>query len=158
MVGEYIRTGHFWKLSIIALLALFLLVTAWSLVRAVRGVSRVVDADYYRHGLDYNRERHGVAVAERRGWHMQSAFDDGRLTVKVADGSGAPVGGGVMTLNLAAPVAPGNGPTLQVSLLVEGRPGVYSAGLQLSRGDELRGTLVFARGDAAMTGKVVVLN
>lgn len=153
-----VRTGHFWKLSIIALLALFLLGTAWSLVRAVRGVSRVVDSDYYNHGLDYDKERQGGAVAERRGWRMQSAFAEGRLTVRVADRSGAPVGGGVMTLNLAAPVAPGNGPLLPVSVLVEGRPGVYSAGLLLARGNELRGTLVFTRGDAGMTGKVVVLN
>jgi len=153
-----VRTGDYWKLSIIALLALFVLVTAWSLVRAVRGVSRVVDSDYYRHGLDYNKERQGGVVAERRGWRMQSAFADGRLTVRVADRSGAPVGGGVMTLNLAPPVAPGNGHLLPVSVLVEDRPGVYSAGLLLARGDKLRGTLFFSRGDAAMTGKVVVLN
>ncbi len=149
-----VRTGHFWKLSIIALLALFLLVTAWSLVRAVRGVSRVVDSDYYRHGLDYNKERQGGVVAERSGWRMQSVFAEGRLTVRVADRSGAPVRGGVMTLKLAAPFAPGKGPLL----LVEGRPGVYSAGLLLVRGDELRGDIVFTRGDAVMTGKVVVLN
>jgi hypothetical protein len=153
-----VRTGQFWKLSIIALLALFLLVTAWSIARAVRGVSRVVDADYYRHGLDYNKVRQGWAVAERRGWRMQSDFADGRLTVRVADKSGAPVEGGVMTLNLAPSFAPGNGPLLPVTVLVEGRPGVYSAGLLLARGDELRGTIVFSSGDAAMTGTVVVLN
>ena len=149
-----VQTGHFWKSSIIGLLALFLLVTAWSLVRAVRGVSRVVDSDYYIHGLAYDKGRQGGAVAERRGWRMQSAFAKGRLTVRVADRSGAPVGGGVMTFNLAAPAAHGNGSLL----LVEDRPGIYSGGLLLAGGDELRGTLVFTRGDAAMTGKVVVLN
>ena len=45
--------GKFWKIAIAALVGIFLIAMAASMVLAARRVSRVVDADYYQHGLHY---------------------------------------------------------------------------------------------------------
>ena len=45
--------GTIWKITIAALVGIFLIAMVASLVVASRRVSRVVDRDYYQHGLHY---------------------------------------------------------------------------------------------------------
>ena len=45
--------GKSWKIALAALVGLFLVAMAVSLALAARRVSKVVDADYYQHGLHY---------------------------------------------------------------------------------------------------------
>jgi len=53
MNGEGPGTGRSWKVAIAALIGIFLIAMIASLVVAGRRVSRVVDRDYYQHGLHY---------------------------------------------------------------------------------------------------------
>jgi hypothetical protein len=45
--------GRPWKIGLALMVGLFLVAMATSLVLASRRVSRVVDPDYYQHGLHY---------------------------------------------------------------------------------------------------------
>jgi hypothetical protein len=45
--------GKSWKIAIAGLIGIFLIAMAASMVLAARRVSKVVDADYYQHGLHY---------------------------------------------------------------------------------------------------------
>jgi hypothetical protein len=47
------ESGKSWKVAIAALIGIFLIGMTVSLVVASRRVSRVVDRDYYQHGLHY---------------------------------------------------------------------------------------------------------
>ena len=53
MKEENPRAGRPWKIAIAALIGIFLIAMVASLVVAGRRVSRVVDRDYYQHGLHY---------------------------------------------------------------------------------------------------------
>ncbi len=48
--------GKAWKIALAALIGLFLVAMAVSMVMAGRRVSKVVDADYYQHGLHYGEK------------------------------------------------------------------------------------------------------
>ena len=58
--------GRSWKISLVALIGVFIVTMAVCMIVAAHRVSRVVDADYYRHGLRYG-ETHGRGVAETDG-------------------------------------------------------------------------------------------
>jgi hypothetical protein len=53
--------GRPWKIGLALLVGLFLVAMATSLVLASRRVSRVVDADYYQHGLHYGEKMSAAA-------------------------------------------------------------------------------------------------
>ncbi len=59
-------TGRSWKITLAVLIGAFIVSTALSMIVAARRVSRVVDPDYYRHGLRYGAT-HGRGVAEMDG-------------------------------------------------------------------------------------------
>lgn len=51
--------GKPWKITLVALVGLFLVAMVATLVIAGRKVSRVVDPDYYNHGLHYGETHKG---------------------------------------------------------------------------------------------------
>ena len=53
--------GRPWKIGIAALIGLFLVAMVTSLVLARQRVSRVVDRDYYEHGLHYGEKQSTAA-------------------------------------------------------------------------------------------------
>ncbi len=55
--------GKPWKIGLALMVGLFIVATVASLVVASRRVSRVVDRDYYRHGLHYGET---ALTAEKR--------------------------------------------------------------------------------------------
>lgn len=51
--------GKSWKITLAALVGVFLVAMVASLVIAGKKVSRVVDPDYYSHGLHYGETHNG---------------------------------------------------------------------------------------------------
>ncbi len=153
MTEENRGGGTGWKIAISALIGVFLVAMAASLVVAGRRVSRVVDPDYYSHGLNYGQERKsGVLV---KGWRLSPSLSGDSIQVVIADGRGVPVTGGTMTLDLAGTAGSGAGRRLP---LTEQEPGVYrSSGGYAFRG-VCRGTMRFARENTVVCEKVVVFN
>ena len=153
MTAKSREKGKGWQIAISALIGTFLVAMVASLVVAGRRVSRVVDPDYYSHGLHYGQERTGGVTGT--GWRLFPSLSGDNIQVEIADGAGAPVVGGTMTLDLAGAAGSSTGKSL---LLIEQEPGVYrSSGVYAFRG-ECRGTMRFARGDAVVCEKVVVFN
>lgn len=153
MTAKSREKGKGWQIAISALIGVFLIAMVASLVVAGRRVSRVVDPDYYSHGLHYGQER--TSGVTGMGWQLSPSLAGDKIQVEIADGAGAPVIGGTMTLDLAGAAGSSAGKTL---LLTEQEPGVYrSSGAHEFRG-EYRGTMRFTRGNAVVCEKVVVFN
>ncbi len=55
--------GKSWKIGLALMVGIFLVAMAMSLLLASRRVSRVVDRDYYQHGLHYGEK---LPATERR--------------------------------------------------------------------------------------------
>jgi hypothetical protein len=51
------RSGTFWKITLAALVCVFLIAMTVSMIIAGRRVSRVVDPNYYNNGLHYGDTR-----------------------------------------------------------------------------------------------------
>lgn len=66
MQEKHPRGGKPWKITLAALVGVFLVAMAASMIIAARNVSRVVDPDYYVHGLHYG-ETHDRRPAETDG-------------------------------------------------------------------------------------------
>ncbi|HEY6871947.1 MAG TPA: FixH family protein [Geobacteraceae bacterium] len=145
--------GISWKITLVVLICLFAVTTALSLFIAGRRVSRVVDSDYYRHGLHYG-ETHSSPGAAGADWSMAASLAGDQLQVKVRDGNGAPVTGGQVTCDLELGCA--GEKRLSLSL-VEAGPGVYRTSCPEALRGEGRGTMRCTRGDTAISGKLVVL-
>jgi len=62
------ESGKPWKITLAVLVCVFLVAMVASMIIAARKVSRVVDPDYYNHGLHYGeaRETGGDAVGGKR--------------------------------------------------------------------------------------------
>lgn len=145
--------GSRWKISLLVLIGVFIGSTAASMIFAARRVSRVVDADYYRHGIHYG-ETHDRPGEAGRAWRMAASLTAGEFEVHVRDGAGAPVAGGHVTCDLVL-----GRPAQHVSLLLaEAGPGVYRAPCPAALRGEGYGTMRCTRGDTVVSGKVVVIN
>ena len=59
MQKKHPESGKPWKITLAALVGLFLVAMAATMFIAVRKVSRVVDPDYYSHGLHYGETHKG---------------------------------------------------------------------------------------------------
>ena len=57
MQKKHPGTGKPWKITLATLVCLFLVATVASMILAAKRVSRVVDADYYEHGLHYDEKQ-----------------------------------------------------------------------------------------------------
>ncbi len=59
MQKKHQGTAKSWKITLATLVCLFLVATAASMIVAVKRVSRVVDPEYYSHGLHYGETHQG---------------------------------------------------------------------------------------------------
>lgn len=59
MQKDHTKSGTPWKITLATLVCLFLVATIASLVVAEHRVSRVVDPEYYSHGLHYGETHQG---------------------------------------------------------------------------------------------------
>ena len=143
--------GIIWKAALCLLFAVFLVGMVLSMTIASRKGSKVVDREYYSHGLHYN-ETSKNSGQETAGWSISSAIVDGQVLFRLFDASGKPLAGASATF-LATP--DGNN-TAQKLTLNETAPGVYSATYPSGTLNELRGILRVARGSAVMQNKVVI--
>lgn len=163
MSSDKADKGYFWQVLILSLFILFFCAMIATFTKAARGVSRVVDPDYYDHGLNYGRDGEKLRNGERLGWRMAASLSGDLLEIRVSDAKGNPVGGGKvsLTLNDALPRKERKGSNAWAEgsepAIVEKTPGVYAAVLKNNSGKDVKGKIVFAKGDAALSGRVVVL-
>ena len=136
------------------MIGIFLVGTTASLVVAKRKVSRVVDTDYYSHGLHY-AETHNRAANAGTDWTMTTSVDGRHLQVLVQDEAGLPVTGGRVVYDLDG--SNGNRSSAGLSLR-ESNPGMYRTLRPEDVQGELHGTMRFTKGEATIVGKVVVIN
>jgi hypothetical protein len=153
MQQKTIDTGHKWKLALGLLVGVFLIGTTASLFSAASRASRVVDPDYYNHGLHYGQTGKG-AKDPGLGWIISASLVGAELRVRVSDQSGAPVGGGKLSFE----PAPGREPIGTTIALAESAPGNFHAPRPASPLGELHRTLHFTRGDAAASHRLVLFN
>jgi FixH len=146
--------GRSWQLILAALVALFLVGMVSSLVIASKRVSRIVDADYYSHGLHYGETRikTGTVIS---GWNMTTSIAGDHLQVTVLDGAGTPVTGGRITFEPLRRTGGGSGADFR---FVECSPGKYRAIVSAGHDRDLRGTMRFSRGDTGISGNVALFN
>ena len=148
------NSGARWKQGIVLLIGVFLVGTTLSMVTAARRVSRVVDTEYYSHGLNYG-ETQDLSKNPGLAWTITPALSGAELQVQVRDASGALLAGGKLSfqpqLNGAGQSAPG-------LKLAETAPGVFHARRPAPAAGEMRGTLRFTRGGAVASRKLVLFN
>lgn len=144
------RDGKIWLYGLLLLMALFLAAMAWSLVKAGRGVSRLVDRDYYSHGLHYVPGDMSGGAA-RLGWRAEPTYRNGRLEFRITDHSGTPVTGGTLTVTLE-----GEGESKSFGCGASG-PGLYGTPLTLAAGSVVRANWIFRHGSDTLGGRVTVL-
>jgi nitrogen fixation protein FixH len=142
-----------WKIALALLFGVFLVGMAASFVIASRRGSRVVDADYYSHGLHYDQTRTGSKNAGLN-WTMSASLAGGELQVQVSDESGAPVAGGELRFEPQA----GNAGLSRALALAESAPGIFRAPRPVAPNGELHGVLRFTRGEAAASHRLVLFN
>lgn len=140
-----------YKVALALLVGLFLAGMLVTLLIAGRRVSRVVDADYYSHGLHYGRTANGD-INRGLDWIISATLSGGNLQVCVKDEHGAPVPGGRLQFSPERVAACGP------LALAESAPGVFSAPYPAPSQGEVHGTLRFTRGDAVATQKLVLFN
>ena len=148
------NSGTRWQLGIALLIGVFLVGMVASLVTAARRVSRVVDADYYSHGLHYGETQDGAKHAGL-GWALAATLSGSELRVRVSDASGAPVAGGKLSFE---PQGSGTYHPAGTLKFAEAAPGLFRARRPDPAGEELHGTLRFTRGEAGASQKLVLLN
>ncbi len=146
--------GKYWKITIFAMIGLFIVATAASLVVAKQKVSKVVDADYYSHGLHY-AEAHSKTGNAGNGWTMIASIAGSYVQVMVRDEAGLPVSGGHVVYNLDR--AAGNRDSAVLDLSEAGH-GMYRVPRPENAQGELHGTMRFTKGEATIIGTVVVIN
>lgn len=140
-----------WQLAILLLLGVFLLGMGTTMFISVKRGSQVTDADYYQNGLNYDRTESG-ARNPGLNWTMSATLAGSDLQVRVLDENGTPVPGGRL---LFQTVQAGEKEALP---LAESAPGVFIAPWPTSGQTELRGVLLFTRGEASASQKVVFFN
>lgn len=141
-----------WKIGLALLIGAFLAAMTATLFTAASGANRVVDADYYNHGLHYG-ETQDRSKNPGAGWSISAGLSGSELLVRVRDEAGAPVAGGVLRFE---PLRAGAGQPEARLALVESAPGVFRAQSPGASRGELRGTLRFTRGAAVACQKLVL--
>jgi hypothetical protein len=148
------NSGNRWKLGIVLLIGVFLVGMTFSMVTAARRVSRVVDTDYYSHGLHYG-ETQDRSKNPGLGWTLAAELSGAKLQVRVSDQSGAPVSGGKLSFQ---PQGDARGQVAAPLELAEAAPGLFQVRRPEFSGGELHGTLHYTRGEAEAHRKLVLLN
>ncbi|MCM0082358.1 hypothetical protein L4X63_12240 [Geomonas sp. Red32] len=137
-----------WKLALGTLVGLFLIGMAISFTLAARKVTRVVDRDYYTHGLQYGQ------CLPTADWTIAPYVQKGYLVARVVDSGGGLLRGGRLQFE------PEEEDRSRAAALAfaESSPGVFKSTAPLPPNTELHGTLRFIRGEANTCRKVVLFN
>jgi hypothetical protein len=158
----------FWKMALSLLVGVFLCAMAATFYVAADRMSPVTDTDYYSHGLHYGQTASGASNPGIR-WTLSPSLSGSDLKVCVSDASGAKICGGVLRFSAdnAIPRKGDTGkgdrhllakePVPSSILLAESSPGIFTAPRPVSTNGELRGTLLYTRGEAVATQKMVLL-
>ncbi len=145
-------SGKNWLFGLLLLVAIFVVAMILSIVKAGHEVSKVVDSEYYRHGLHYIPGDAGDEAA-RLGWKAVPLYHNGRLELRITDRNGAPVTGGTLDVTIEGPA----GPVGTLTCGVES-PGVYCVPLVPSSGDGVvKAHWFFRRGSDTVSGRMTVL-
>jgi hypothetical protein len=147
-------TGKLWKIMLFAIVGIFIIGTVASLIIAKRKVSKVVDTEYYSHGLHY-AETHSKTGNAGAGWTITASVVEGHLQVLIHDVSGGPVTGGLLVFDPDRDITGRTSGSLQLS---ESSPGIYRIPTPLDVKNELHGVMRFTKGDGTVISKVVVIN
>ena len=140
-----------WRLAIVLMFATFLLGMGTTMFISIERGSSVTDPDYYQHGLNYAKSRNG-AYNQGLDWVMSASLAGSDLQVQVHDGKGAAVSGGKLLFQTR------HGNEKEVLTLAESAPGVFVAPWPVTGQGELRGELLFTKGESVASQKVVFFN
>jgi hypothetical protein len=140
-----------WQIAIMLMVATFLLGMGSTMFISIERGSRVTDPDYYQNGLNYDRTKSG-ARNPGLDWVMSASLSGKDLLVRVQDDKGAPVAGGKLLFQTKS------GNEKEVLPLVESAPGLFLAPWPATGRSELRGELLFSKGEAVASQKVVFFN
>ncbi|GFO65136.1 FixH family protein [Geomonas paludis] len=140
-----------WRLAIVLMFATFLLGMGTTVFISIERGSSVTDPDYYQHGLDYAKSKTGAYNAGM-DWVMSASLAGRDLQVRVQDEKGTPVGGGKLLFQTR------HGNEKEVLPLSETAPGVFVAPWPVTGQGELRGELLFTKGESVASQKVVFFN
>lgn len=147
------KSTNRWLWLIGALLAGFVLMSAWSFRRAALESSAVTDADYYSHGLRYNQTLLERQAATSLGWQISPRLEGRTLTVQLLDRNRQPVPGASGTLSLTGTE---QNPAAVSFPLREIAPGIYLVELPASWHGERPAEIGFER-DGARLGQRLLL-
>lgn len=140
-----------WQIALMLMVATFLLGMGSTMFISIERGSRVTDPDYYQNGLNYDRTKSG-ARNPGLDWVLSASLSGKDLLVRVQDDKGAPVAGGKLLFQTK------NGKEKEVLPLVESAPGLFLAPWPATGRPELRGELLFTKGEAVAFQKVVFFN
>lgn len=140
-----------WRIAIVLLIATFLLGMGTTMFISVERGSAVTDRDYYQNGLNYSKTRNGAYNAGL-DWVMSASLSGSDLQVRVNDDKGVPVTGGKLLFQTR------HGNEKEVLNLAETAPGIFVAPWPVSGQGELRGELLFTKGESVASQKVVFFN
>lgn len=143
-----------WPWLLLGLATIFALVTGWSVQRAGIAGSRVLDRDYYSHGLKYNQTMLEKQAAAALGWQLVAAIEGERLTARLHDQEQRPVSNGEGRL-LVRQRAGRDYRTSEIAL-AEVAAGVYETVLPAAGADELDLTLIIRRDRAEIRRRLLV--
>ncbi len=111
-----------WPMGLVALVALFLLLTLWSVRQAGQQGSSVAERDYYEQGLRYSAAVHSRDLARELGWQAQTSLRERSLRTRLMDHAGKPVSGCSAEIIVRT-----NGASPLRLALQETEPGLYQA-------------------------------
>ncbi|WP_136526404.1 FixH family protein [Geomonas ferrireducens] len=140
-----------WQLSIMLMIAVFLLGMAGTMLMSMQRGAGVTDAQYYENGLNYDRTKSG-ARNPGLNWSMSASLAGRDLQVRVQDEKGVPITGGALQFRTEKAGNP------VVLSLTEASPGVFVSPWPANGKAELKGLLVFTKGEASASQKVVFFN
>ena len=144
-------SGKIWLYGLLLLVVVFIVAMAFSFFKAGREGSKVVDRDYYSHGLHYVPGDAGGEAA-RLGWRAEPLYRNGRLEIRITDRNGAPVTGGTLTVTIEGKGAPAGTLTCGIEA-----PGVYCVPMVPVTGTVLKAGWIFRRGGDTMSGRMTVM-
>lgn len=133
------------------MLGVFLLGMGITMFISVQRASQVTDADYYQNGLNYDRTKSG-ALNPGLNWTMSATLAGKDLRVLVHDEKGVPVAGGRLLFQTS------RAGMKEVLPLAESAPGEFLSPWPATGPSELRGVLLFTKGEASASQKVVFFN
>jgi len=137
--------------SIIILGIFFAALMGWSILKAARDSSSVIDSDYYRHGLRFNQTLLERQAAASLGWETRVSLDDSTLNVRLSDRDLKPVAGahGELLLRACGNV------TSRTLPLREQKPGHYTTELPSSVTGECTADVFFDRSGAHLQKRLL---